>query len=318
MPFSLPGISYIKEKIVFSVSFAKCAWELLLERLADAHTNVDDSHRLNHPTVIKSILQHGRLETALLSAAVENVACLVSLNKHGLLEVSDRVLPIVKFRTRAILKSIRHYLAQKTTRNAKGNLAMDLAPSRTVTLRTAHSELCNFFGDDYIYSTLRCIWNLVEWVLVLLIDKLNKANETIAYESQHSIAVRMMYTLARSLFAINLCSTSVILAFLSVYTCESSRKSCSMTTEVLQLSSSGEDLPAVVSVIVSMASVSDVLECDATIPVASPSFQMISIDDDHSISATSSCGAALLIPLDSAEKFSEKQTTEVWSHNFEH
>lgn len=318
MPFSLPGISYIKEKIAFSVSFAKCAWELLLERLVDGHTNVDDSHRLNRASVTKSILQHGCLKTALLSAAVENVACLVFLNKHGLLEVSDRVLPIVKFRTRATIKFICDYLAQKIGRAATGNLVMDFALSHTVTLRTAHSELCNFFGDDYIYSTLRCIWSLVEWILILLADSLNEANDTIAYESQHSIAIWMMYTLARSLFAINLCSTSVILAFLSVYACESSQKACSMTAGVLQLSSSGKYLPADVSVIVSMTSVSDVLECDTTIPVASPSFQVVSVDDDPSISATFSCGAVLLVPVDRAEKLVEKQTTEVWSHNFEH
>ncbi|KAF9483726.1 hypothetical protein BDN70DRAFT_929061 [Pholiota conissans] len=228
---SVPGVNYIEEKLAYSLSFAKCACDLLSVRLAHKHSDADASHRSIQSIVAQSIVQRGLLGTALLTTIVENLACLVFFYKYGMLDAFKYILPMAKLRVLAFLDSSCDYLVQKlvvianivtnVSRNtASGRLVMHFAVPYLQPFEAIHNGLCDIYGSDYILSTWSCIQRSSERALAPLADILDDAVAFLADKSQHSTTIWAVYMLSRTLLIINLWTTSVVLAIVSVYICD--------------------------------------------------------------------------------------------------
>ncbi|KAF8966141.1 hypothetical protein BDZ97DRAFT_1809718 [Flammula alnicola] len=228
MPFSIPFGDYMIGKIVSGISIAKPALHLLSERLAFAEHAPDVSASQGRTPISLLVERHGRFETALLYAAVENVACIFFVCTHGFRESCDLTLPLVRLRAQATLHVASKYLLEKAGSVAKkgvqalhespaGNAVLRLKAPAGLIVRGVDLGLRTLCDDDYLKATAYYFWGLTRRILSFSTDKLHSISSHFVSNGRGSTRIWFFTSLLIELFAMALCSASVFLAFLSVY-----------------------------------------------------------------------------------------------------
>ncbi|KAH9479166.1 hypothetical protein JR316_0007752 [Psilocybe cubensis] len=169
MTIKIP-IDYVKETFLNRFSIAKPALDLLSERLDDARAFgrgasvfIPAEQRTSIPDLVE---RHGRLETAVLCATVEHIACAILLRNYGVRGAISRTLPVISTRAQKTFDSAcdfligrAHTLVVAAVKALDGKL--EDASSSSVVLHAgvhiADTGMRKVFGEHYVEDSMEYV-----------------------------------------------------------------------------------------------------------------------------------------------------------------
>jgi len=225
MPFQ-----FLRERFTKLFVIAKPAFELLDERLNVAAS--EDVKVFTEP-LIQLAKNHGRFETAVLCAVIENVACLALLQNYGTCGAVERTLPVLGARAQEIFFTtsvfILDYLIAlflKASKHIEHTSAMKVALKIKKPVLTfifiLHCVLRLLFGEDYLLATIGFLKALPGYVLNfakaevqrrMYVPCMKRIREMQKISPIFAFSCRRLVELA----VFTILGISILFAFLSVY-----------------------------------------------------------------------------------------------------
>ena len=256
MPFNVL-LQFLRERVINFVAISKPALDILNERLAVETGGVV---KLSIMPISALVSRHGRFETAVMCAAVENVACLLLLHTYGSQGAVDRTIPVIEARAQDVFYAAYvytlNYLLVLVMNTAKylentviGKTVLKMKSPSLHLISLADTILSFFFGEDYLMSVINYFKAIPLRVWNYFIRQAEKRVcipcKKMVHKMQEFSAV--VTFLSRRIFEAAVFSVlcmSVVFAFFSVYALD--EKPLPIITEMEEHSRAFEDVDEVV------------------------------------------------------------------------